>query len=670
MLGATLVVVVGGGASLALYVGGGAGPSPSTQTNSINLSKGLVGWWKMDGNAKDSTPYGNNGTLYGSPSLTTNQDGLANSAYSLNGTSQYINTNFTVPAQSSSTSFTWALWVYLVSNTNANSVVLGNRATSPWIKLTPSGFEYTTQIINYNMPTGTWSHVVVTKSGSNFTYYLNGAQVATGSSSASAGNTPFYIGYDPGYSTDGYTQASIDDVRVYNRALSPAEITALYNQYNPSLSTDSGENGLVGWWKTQGNANDSSPYANNGTVNGATLTTGREGAANSAYSFNGSSYISTALSWPSSGSLSLWAYPTAHNDWESPAGWKYSPTSGGYALIDEGSGSPGTWRGVFDITGSGENDVTGPSVTLNAWAHLVLTWNKSGSTWTVGFYVNGVSYGTNTQTGTASSTIGPFYFGTAGQSANNNYTGSIEDVRVYNRALTSAEVSNLYHSYNAQVELGGSGASGSVSLGKGLVGYWPFGGNANDSTPYGNNGTVNGATLTTDREGRSNSAYSFNGSSNYIGFSTFPTNNSALTISVWVYPTSFSQSSYGGGTGGTIIDADEDGSSDGYDLGIRNNNKIWWWPQNGKDLFSTNTIPLNAWTLVDVTYQSGTVNMYINGSLDSTDTGASTPNVPTLFKIGAKSWITGYWDGKLSSVRIYNRALNAAEVTALYNEYN
>ena len=44
----------------------------------------------------------------------------------------------------------------------------------------------------------------------------------------------------------------------------------------------------------------------------------------------------------------------------------------------------------------------------------------------------------------------------------------------------------------------------------GLVGYWPFSGNANDEGGNGNNGTVSGATLTTDRNGNANSAYLFN----------------------------------------------------------------------------------------------------------------------------------------------------------------
>jgi hypothetical protein len=55
-----------------------------------------------------------------------------------------------------------------------------------------------------------------------------------------------------------------------------------------------------------------------------------------------------------------------------------------------------------------------------------------------------------------------------------------------------------------------------ANLQNGLVGYWPFCGNANDASGNGNNGTVNGATLTTDRFGNSNGAYSFNGVNNNI----------------------------------------------------------------------------------------------------------------------------------------------------------
>ncbi len=55
-----------------------------------------------------------------------------------------------------------------------------------------------------------------------------------------------------------------------------------------------------------------------------------------------------------------------------------------------------------------------------------------------------------------------------------------------------------------------------VNLQQGLLAYYPFSGNANDSSGNGKHGTVNGASLTSDRCGKANSAYSFNGTSAYI----------------------------------------------------------------------------------------------------------------------------------------------------------
>ena len=69
----------------------------------------------------------------------------------------------------------------------------------------------------------------------------------------------------------------------------------------------------------------------------------------------------------------------------------------------------------------------------------------------------------------------------------------------------------------------------------GLVGWWPFNGNANDESGNGNNGTVNGATLTTDRFGNSNGAFSFNGVNSYISVQDSNTlHQNVFTISSWV----------------------------------------------------------------------------------------------------------------------------------------
>jgi hypothetical protein len=227
---------------------------------------------------------------------------------------------------------------------------------------------------------------------------------------------------------------------------------------------------------------------------------------------------------------------------------------------------------------------------------------------------------------------------------------------------------------------GGGTGSGGASAGEsrqpvantnGLVGWWKLDGNALDSSGNNNNGTLTNFTFdgTTNgwTAGKFGQGLRFNGTSNYVS----PSSVSSITAlgqfsySVWVYPTAISQHSYsGGGWGGSIVGGSIDGAS-GYCIGIRDNGRIWWWPLGGGDKFSTSTVPLNTWTHVVVSYGAGTVAMYINGRLDSSQASAA-PGIPSNIKVGGKSWITGYFQGGLDDVRIYNRALSAAEVQKLY----
>jgi len=203
-----------------------------------------------------------------------------------------------------------------------------------------------------------------------------------------------------------------------------------------------------------------------------------------------------------------------------------------------------------------------------------------------------------------------------------------------------------------------------------LLAWWHMNGNLNDSSGNNNNGTNSGASLTTDRFGNANSAYSFNGSNSYVSIaSATPTNTANFTITAWIYPTSLNQASGGGGVGGTIINADNDGNSDGYDLGIRNTGKIWWWPAGSEDLFSNATINLNVWTHIAVAVNNATTTMYVNGAFDSSQSSAST-QVPTFTQLGSSCHITGYWEGKLSDIRIYNVTLSANAVLQIYQQFN
>ncbi len=94
-----------------------------------------------------------------------------------------------------------------------------------------------------------------------------------------------------------------------------------------------------------------------------------------------------------------------------------------------------------------------------------------------------------------------------------------------------------------------------AGLNDGLAAYWSFDGNANDGSGNGNNGTVYGASLTSDRFGTANSAVSFDGVNDFISFSdvmdnswdnVFAGQDKGFTISAWIRPNELFTTPYHG----------------------------------------------------------------------------------------------------------------------------
>ncbi len=213
----------------------------------------------------------------------------------------------------------------------------------------------------------------------------------------------------------------------------------------------------------------------------------------------------------------------------------------------------------------------------------------------------------------------------------------------------------------------------------GLVGYWPFNGNANDQSGNGNNGTVNGATLTTDRFGNSNSAYNFDGISNFISVpnsSTLNISGNQITISMWVFQQNLSSDNLQKGIskGGWSL-------GNGYELLYRNTNgsdtgAIQLSGANGglQQYYNINATNSTWINLVGV-FNNGIGNFYVNGQLISanfngqTFTNFITNNYPLLIgKREAGQILSGYVKGKLDDIGIWNRALTQQEITQLYNQ--
>jgi hypothetical protein len=207
----------------------------------------------------------------------------------------------------------------------------------------------------------------------------------------------------------------------------------------------------------------------------------------------------------------------------------------------------------------------------------------------------------------------------------------------------------------------------------GLVGWWPFNGNANDESGNGNHGVVNGATLTENRNGNPNGAYSFDGISDFIfmNIANIPIENEQRSISIW-----FNQSNISNST---------DQASTLFHYGAIITNKrfcVVLWPiepsiigQNNDVSYQSGTsqglqtnFSLNVWNHLTVTFDGNEVKCFINGVFSfSAQKDFNTQF--SEFRLGKSvdSHEQGeFFNGILDDIAIYNRALTQEEITALY----
>ncbi len=239
---------------------------------------------------------------------------------------------------------------------------------------------------------------------------------------------------------------------------------------------------------------------------------------------------------------------------------------------------------------------------------------------------------------------------------------------------TSATMVMLEYAYNTGIYLQTSGNSCETitgSLTNGLVGYWPFCGNANDESGNGNNGNVNGAILTADRYGNTNKAYNFNGSTNYIEVpnSNSLSNISEITISAWVYIDSWFQSG-GDGYFPILHKSNLQGQYGKYALsltslgGISHLNS----QENG---FGYNNWTLGVWKHVVMIFSNNRNKIYVDGDLISDFPTGVFPNsinnsLPLIIGMD-KPGLVEYSNGKIDDLGIWNRELTSQEIANLYN---
>jgi hypothetical protein len=746
--------------------------SPSNQPVSApsarilsSFASGLVAYYPFDGNADDQSGNGNHGVIHGGVTMTTDRFGTTQSACNFNGVDGFIEIpgqQFNLPLQ-----MAISLWVKPGSNTQGTWVALldkthyGNSQglIGGWYLFQQADYspyyDFVNGALNQNlgpqttgqMIVGAWNHLVLNKYSNQVEFYINGVKTFQRSISGvlikSTGDLPLILGAQnlgassPAVPLGNYYPGMMDDIMIFNRTLSEGEISLLhqdsYPTSQPSTQPTSSpsvyflpslRNGLLAYYAFSGNALDSSGNKNHGVVHsGVTSTTDRFGLPNNAYNFDGSTgYIEIPgekFKSPYQMALSVWVYPTVLPSGngmiinKSRWGSSYGSTVGGWDLL---LSMTSTVKFFFVSSTSSLNPSTsqpGAALTINTWNHIVMNKNDAH----IKYYINGAFQNEQACDSYIKLADNPILIGaqngaasTPASSLINYFTGKVDDVMVFNRTLTSDEISFLYRMETptsrpscqpstqptsqpskqptrqpTSLPTTSPSAYFLPSLRNGLIAFYPFSGNANDMSGNKNHGALRfGVTPTTDRFGLMNNAYNFDGTSGFIEIPGQQFNPSVvMAISVWVYPVEFPNNaviildkthyrdSPAGPVGGWYLLQDGDNNAKYYFVNSANTIVPLEPPsQTGA------TMTVNEWNHIVVKKEDSTIYYYLNGisiSSKACDVLMKSSNALPLIvgaqNGGASSPATSmktYFKGKIDDVMIFNRTLSLKEINSLY----
>jgi hypothetical protein len=679
-------------------------------SSATSLSSGLVGYWNFDGptlnwstnTVADVSGNNNTGQLIGMSTTSSPVAGKIGGALKFNGSASYVAANATASQFSPTGNYSIALYfkttslispiaLFAVGSTVSQIPVillqLNNQALSFFVRDNAGNNVLVQSSSTYN--DGKWHFAVAIKSGNSFQTYMDGVSLGSGSGiiGASALNSAV-IGAWNSTSITQFFPGTLDDVRIYNRALSAQEVGQLYAQGLANVAhsnTVTLSSGLVGYWTLDGSktnwatgkTQDSSGNNNTGQLIGMSTTSSPvAGKIGQALKFDGATNYVNAGSGASlniTGPIS--SCVLAKSSTASLTGEFLGNRGGGGYRFGVSSGNLlFTYFGVTDWLNGGSFNSD------NHWHQYCVVNSNSGS---VLFYVDGKQTGAIASAASGNSSNQPLYFGARNNigSPTSFFPGSLDDVRIYNRTLSAQEVGQLYAQGSATIA-----HSNTVPLSSGLVGYWTFDGGtisgttARDSSGQGNNGTlVSGPVPVAGKIGQ---ALRFDGTSQKITYGTnvasFKFGTGSFSISAWVRPVNktgqvpaiFGVPS-GNGTvsryGLTLDYITTPGSTGVRAFMQADSNHII-------SVTSSQTLPNNKWAhLVMVVDRVGqVVTAYVNG-IPTSGSIAGSFNLSDVVSPGGTA-VTGaqvngsndFVLGSIDDVRIYNRALSAQEVQQLY----
>src|SRR3989344_3381762 len=291
--------------------------------------------------------------------------------------------------------------------------------------------------------------------------------------------------------------------------------------------------GLVGYWSMNENtgtiATDFSGNGNRGILTGGpTWVDGKRGKA---LDFDGSDDFVSIPNALNFSTMSVSAWVNADQNSVNTAGRVFAQNrTNDFVLAVDNGGTASPYAVLVGITTSIDRRTAANIIKPNSWNHIVGTYNGSGASSGINIYVNGVSQSlvdaVNFGLGDAQTTIGASIVSGL---PTRLFDGLIDEVRVYNRALSAAEIQALYKSGASRQTQGPSNP--------GLVGYWPMNENtgtvASDFSGNGNRGILTGGPTWVD--GKRGNALNFDGVNDYVNLGSPASLNGtgSHTISLW-----------------------------------------------------------------------------------------------------------------------------------------
>jgi hypothetical protein len=686
-------------------------------------TSGLVGYWSFDGpntilnsTTSDLSGNNNNGTL-GSTTAADAADptpvaGVSGQALSFDGVDDYVRVpdNDTLDLSTAGSIEYWIRynsiagsyqWILIKGDDgNINYGTVKAATNQVLFNYGPAWSDNLTFTLSTSESPNTWYHHVFTFSGGYISFYHNGQLINTTSGSlASSSTNALRIG-SRRWGT-GNPQV-IDEVRIYNRALTATEIQEHYvlGARKLKLATSNplpNETALKGYWSFDGptiqglyaTATDMSGNGNNGTF-GASPSTGTDdptpapGIIGQALSFDGVNdevYVADSASLrPTTFSVEAWINPLALAQVETSGRvvGKFNWAAQKGFFIDWDNNQRVGFFFADEISWGNRVSATN-SAPLNTWTHIVAIYNGT----VYGLYLNGNLVGNNTKgfvVSTSTLTIG------AEAATYKRFNGLIDEVRIYNRALSATEIQEHYVLGARKLKLATSNPLPNETA---LKGYWSFDGptiqglyaTATDMSGNGNNGTF-GASPSTGTDdpapapGVIGQALSFDGVNDYVsmGMPASLDNGKIWTREMWIKRgTDTGLREYISTTGNQwtaysnrfFIDTDDEIQLE-FQEGVS--------PFRYGAVASVSTINVGRWYHIVVTFDNSYLRMYVNGILEETSNDLSSLLPPSYQAVqfgrarGATQGVYEYnFNGLIDEVRIYNRALTATEIQEHYN---